>query len=88
MEKLPITVIEKSLKRKSIWGECDLECRTIWIEKKHPSSQAHLSTLIHESIHLIVADAGNPDWPEEKVIEWERAVSRMLWEQGYRRIQP
>ena len=87
-EPIPITVIHKSLRRKEIWGECDEATRTIWVERKHPNSQALLGTLIHEAIHLIAADAGNPDWPEEKVVLWEKAVAQMLWEQGYRRIQP
>ena len=85
---VPITVIRKSLKRRDCWGDCDLETKTIWIEKNHPNAQAYLSTLVHESIHLLAADLGQPDIAEEKVIEWERVIAKMLYDEGFRRIQP
>ena len=51
--------------------------------------------MVHECIHLMVADLychncgeHQADWPEEKVEEWERLIGDAIWAAGYRRVQP
>ena len=59
-DPIPITVIHKSLKRKQIWGECDEATRTIWVERKHPNSQALLGTLLHGHVEATSASSAPP----------------------------
>ena len=75
-------------------GQAHPDTRTVVIDPRQ-CSRDFLGTLVHESIHLMVADvhcAGcgehQGDWPEEKVEEWERLISDAVWAAGYRRVQP
>ena len=46
------------------------------------TSKDYLDTLIHESMHIIF-----PDMSETEVVKHSSRLARLIWRQGYRRIQ-
>lgn len=75
------------------YGRAEPDKRTVWLDPRQ-CSRDYLDTLVHECIHLMVADLycecgrHQADWPEEKVAEWERLIGDAVWSQGYRRVEP
>lgn len=55
-------------------GEVVIDERLKGIEK--------LDTLIHECLHCM-----NPTWGESKIIGHSSELSKILWEQGYRKVE-
>ena len=39
-----------------------------------------------ERIHLLADDLERPDWPEERVLEWEEKMRDVVWNAGYRKV--
>ena len=64
----PIIVRYQKLGRERVLGLADLDTHEIIVDPRQPSKEL-LGTLLHECIHLLADDLGNPDWPEERVIE-------------------
>jgi len=81
----PITVRYKKLGRERVLGLADLDCNTIIIDPRQPSREL-MGTMVHECIHLLANDLGQPDWPEEDVLEWESRITEVLWDAGYRKV--
>jgi|TARA_B110001454_G_C12445582_1_gene319804 hypothetical protein len=46
------------------------------------NSQEYLDTLIHEALHCIF-----PDMSETEIVKHSSRLARLVWRQGYRRIQ-
>ena len=76
------------------YGRAEPDTRTVVIDPRQ-CSRDFLDTMVHECIHLMVADLychncgeHQADWPEEKVEEWERLIGDAIWAAGYRRVQP
>lgn len=53
----------------------------IYIDPRQKPRQ-YLGTLIHEKIHHL-----EPDWNERKVLKWEKALTALLWANGYRKVK-
>ena len=93
-----VSVINKNMtgvgdEGEDLYGQADLDTRTVRIDPRQ-SARVYMGTLIHEHIHLMVAEVRcecgktQDEWPEEKVLEWENIIADNLWAAGYRRIQP
>ena len=81
----PITVRYKKLGRERVLGLADLDSNTIIIDPRQPSQEL-MGTMVHECIHLLASEMGNPDWPEERVLEWEEKMRAVVWEAGFRKV--
>ncbi len=81
----PIIVRYKKLGRERVLGWADLDTNEIIIDPRQPSREL-MGTLVHECIHLLCDDLGKPDWPEERVLEWEEKMADVLWAAGYRKV--
>ncbi len=81
----PIIVRYKKLGRERVLGWADLDTNEIVIDPRQPSREL-MGTLVHECIHLLCDDLGKPDWPEERVLEWEEKMADVLWAAGYRKV--
>lgn len=62
------------------FGECIKSEGKIWIHKYLPQ-RSRLNTLIHEILHCL-----EPEWSESKVSKRAGQICKVLWKQGYRRI--
>ena len=81
----PITVRCKKLGRERVLGLADLDSNTIIIDPRQPSQEL-MGTMVHECIHLLASEMGKPDWPEERVLEWEEKMRAVVWEAGFRKV--
>ena len=81
----PIIVRYKKLGREKVLGLADLDTQEIIIDPRQPSKEL-LGTLLHECIHLLADDLERPDWPEERVLEWEEKMRDVVWNAGYRKV--
>ena len=81
----PITVRYEKLGRERVLGLADLDSNTIIIDPRQPSQEL-MGTMVHECIHLLASEMGNPDWPENEVLEWESRITKVLWDAGYRKV--
>ena len=80
-----IKVRYQKLGREGVLGLADLDTGEITIDPRQPSREL-LGTLLHECIHLLADDLGKPDWPEERVLEWEEKMRAVVWEAGFRKV--
>jgi hypothetical protein len=74
--KLP-KVYYKNLKK--VWGWSYNDKNKIELSKKLKGKK-HLEILTHEHLHLLL-----PAYDEEWIKEMAKAMSEILWRQGYRR---
>ena len=81
----PIVVRYKKLVRERVLGLADLDENTIIIDPRQPSKEL-MGTLVHKCIHLLAIELGQPDWPEERVLEWEEKMRDVVWNAGYRKV--
>ena len=81
----PIIVRYKKLGREKVLGLADLDTQEIIIDPRQPSKEL-LGTLLHECIHLLADDLERPDWPEERVLEWEEKMRDVVLNAGYRKV--
>jgi hypothetical protein len=72
-------VVIKKLGRQRKWGEADHSTGIIYIDPRATGIK-HLEMILHESIHII-----QPYLHEEAVIDVGAELTRVLWEQGYRK---
>ena len=80
-----IKVRYQKLGREGVLGLADLDTGEITIDPRQPSREL-LGTLLHECIHLLADDMGKPDWPEDRVIEWEEKMRDVVWQAGFRKV--
>lgn len=80
-----IKVHYRKLGRQRVVGLADLDTGEIIIDPRQTSHEL-LGTLLHECIHLLADDLGKPDWPEERVLEWEEKMRAVVWEAGFRKV--
>ena len=80
-----IKVRYQKLGREGVLGLADLDTGEITIDPRQPSREL-LGTLLHECIHLLADEMGKPDWPEERVLEWEEKMRAVVWEAGFRKV--
>ena len=80
-----IKVRYQKLGREGVLGLADLDTGEITIDPRQPSREL-LGTLLHEYIHLLADDMGKPDWPEDRVIEWEEKMRDVVWQAGFRKV--
>ena len=75
----------QKLGREGVLGLADLDTGEITIDPRQPSREL-LGTLLHECIHLLADYMGKPDWPEDRVIEWEEKMRDVVWQAGFRKV--
>ena len=75
-----IKVTHRKLGKEKAWGLAHAGFNAIELDKRLVGRR-HLLYLIHEALHII-----HPEWSETKVVQVSRKLSRLLWEQKYRRI--
>lgn len=80
-----IKVRYQKLGREGVLGLADLDTGEITIDPRQPSREL-LGTLLHECIHLLADEMGKPDWPEDRVIEWEEKMRDVVWQAGFRKV--
>lgn len=73
-------VVRSALGRQGVWGIAHIGDMIIEIDRKLKGA-AELEKLIHEAQHHI-----NPEMSEEDVESWSIILTRMLWAEGYRKI--
>lgn len=74
-------VIYKKLGHRKAMGLVEPGSDVIYVDPK-VKDQDLLGTLIHEGTHIL-----QPYLTEEAVIEIEEELSKMLWAEGYRKIE-
>ena len=69
--------------REGLYGECDWSARTITIPTslKNCRRQFRLEILLHEVLHALF-----PDATEEQVDEAGKVLSKIVWADGWRRL--
>jgi hypothetical protein len=75
-----IKVNHRKLGKEKAWGLAHAGLNEIELDTRL-NGRRHLLYLIHEALHII-----HPEWSENKVVQVSRKLSRLLWEQNYRRI--
>jgi hypothetical protein len=76
---MKIKVSNRKLGKEKAWGLADSGLNSIELDVRLKGKR-HLLYLIHEALHII-----HPDWSETKVVKVSRILSKLLWEQKYRR---
>jgi len=76
--ELPKIYYKKLVK---VWGYAHTDKNIIELSHKL-KGRKHLEILLHEIIHIYF-----PDYDEESVKEYAKAMSLLIWRQGYRRKQ-
>ena len=74
-----IKIIYRKLGREKLYGLSSTD-GIIEIDSRLKSKK-HLEILIHEILHIL-----NPIDSEEEIVKKSIILTRLLWEQGYRRI--
>jgi len=74
-----VRVVEQKLGRERAWGMAS--GNTIWLDERL-RGQRRLEVTLHELMHLLY-----PHETEENVDHAGRLLSRILWRQGWRRIE-
>ena len=75
-----ITIIYRRLGKEKAYGIADHSTNTIEIDSRIIGKK-HLEILTHESCHILL-----PEMNEEGIIRLSTAITRILWDQGYRRV--
>lgn len=73
-------IIYKKLGREKLWGEADLEDNSITLDIRLKGKK-HLEILTHESLHILL-----PSYNEEEIVRLSVALTKVLWQEKYRRI--
>lgn len=76
-----IKVVERGLGREKAYGQAWAGQNLIEIDK-NIMGKLRFSTLLHELLHVIF-----PEATEREVLLAERKMTKVLWEQGYRRVE-
>lgn len=76
---MKIKVSNRKLGKEKAWGLAHSGLQSIELDVRLKGKR-HLLYLIHEALHII-----HPDWSETKVVKVSRILSKLLWEQKYRR---
>ena len=71
--------ISHRVKGRRLSGYIEEGGSTIFIEERD-NQRVQLGTLIHERLHQLLPDAS-----ETEILRLERALARLVWDQGYRR---
>lgn len=79
--KIP-TVLEKDL-RKTKYKAYIKAGHNVIVVEKHSAAKCRMGSIIHEMLHFLDNDAG-----ENWVVNAGHAITKALWRDGYRRIQP
>ena len=74
------SITHRKIKKDVARGLAFVETGEIHIDERLRGLE-HLEILLHEIVHCQC-----PKWSELKVIGHSKEMSRLLWEQGYRRI--
>lgn len=77
-----IKVNHRKLGKEKAWGLAHSGLNLIELDVKL-TGRRHLLYLIHEALHII-----HPDWSETKVVKISREMTKLLWDQNYRKINP
>jgi hypothetical protein len=77
-----IKVHHRKLGKEKAWGLAHSGLNLIELDVQL-TGRRHLLYLIHEALHII-----HPDWSETKVVKVSREMTKLLWSQHYRRINP
>jgi len=75
-----IKVTHRKLGKEKSWGLAHISFNEIVLDTRL-KGRRHLLYLIHEALHII-----HPDWSETKVVKVSRAMTKLLWEQHYRKV--
>lgn len=73
-------VVYKKLARRNAFGLVEDESDVVNIDPR-VKGRKHLEILIHETFHIFY-----PHWSEDKIVRDAAELTRLLWEQGYRRV--
>lgn len=76
---MKIKIIYKKLGREKAYGMADSD-GVVYIDTRYKGKK-HLELLIHECLHLL-----NSEDDEEAIIEKSVTLCKILWKQGYRRV--
>jgi hypothetical protein len=76
---MKIKIIHKKLGREQAHGIADSD-GTIYIDPRL-SGRKRLEIYIHEILHVL-----NPEDSEEKIVRKSVALTKILWKEGYRRV--
>lgn len=79
MKKQPIEIRYKKLGRERAHGQA-WEDRVVDVDSRLKGFDL-LETIVHEIQHV-----QNPKWGEHMVIGRSKELARLLWEQGYRKV--
>ena len=77
--QLRIKIVYRKLGREKLFGLASSD-GTIEIDSRIKSKK-HLEILIHEILHIL-----NPKDSEAQIVKKSITLTKLLWEQGYRRI--
>ena len=78
---MKIKVTHRKLGHEKVHGWAHLGENLIELDSRLKGKR-HLLYLIHEMLHIL-----NPEWSESKVVKQSREMSKLIWEQNYRRIE-
>jgi hypothetical protein len=76
---MKIKITNRKLGKEQAWGLADAGLNSIELDSRLKGKR-HLLYLIHEMLHII-----HPDWSETKVVKVSRIMSKLIWDQKYRR---
>jgi hypothetical protein len=77
---MPIRIKYRKLGKEQAWGLAHTEDGLIELDERMRGKK-HLEILLHEVTHC-----QNPDWSEEEVVRKSREMCRLLWKDGYRKV--
>lgn len=77
---MDISVKYSKLGRKKCWGLAYQDTNEIELDTRL-KGQKHLEILLHETMHLLL-----PDLTEEEIIDKSITLTKILWNEDYRRI--
>ena len=75
-----VTIVYRKLGKEKAYGIANHHTGTIEIDSRIVGKK-HLEILIHEGAHLLL-----PEMNEEGIIRLSTALTRLLWEERYRRV--
>lgn len=78
--KKKVKVVERKLGREGAWGLCWSDGNLIEIDPRQKGKK-RFSTLVHEGLHKCF-----PGLSEAQVIQAEKLMADILWNDGYRRV--
>jgi hypothetical protein len=73
-------IVYRKLGKEKAYGIADHNTNTLEIDSRLIGKK-HLEILLHEGAHLLL-----PEMNEEGIVRLSASLTRLLWEEGYRRI--